>query len=126
VLDIAYLLVLAFHYREFILLLSTEEQDMNLVIDKSKVVFVYSGKAGCACGCNGSYKYAAAHRAFASKNRGYKVDDNEINERSISIIVNKVVKMAAEGNAVKSFSETGATNVSVEVNGRLYMIFVRN
>ena len=33
---------------------------MNLKLDN--VVKVYSGKRGCMCGCNGTYKYATAHQ----------------------------------------------------------------
>jgi len=57
------------------------------------IVSVYSGKAGrCCCGCAGKHTYASAHREWASKNRGYAVTDDEVDDRLVKIISNKVLK----------------------------------
>jgi hypothetical protein len=50
---------------------------------------VYSGKNGCMCGCLGKYSYTAAGAVEHSP--GYDVTDS-INERSVKIIANKVMR----------------------------------
>ena len=64
-------------------------------INKNEVVDVYSGRArSCCCGCSGTYSYRADKtlRDIGTKQRGYEVEDNEVNERMISRIVNKLNK----------------------------------
>jgi hypothetical protein len=56
------------------------------------VVCVYNGKPGCMCGCNGVYSYATNHREYASKDRGYEVEENEINDRKVKMMFNKFLK----------------------------------
>lgn len=71
---------------------------MKLIIDLAKVAKVYSGRAGaCACGCSGKYSYAKQHQAWGSKNRGYEVKDEEVNDRTVKLIVNKIIKAAESG-----------------------------
>ena len=51
---------------------------------------VYSGKSGrCACGCSGKYSYTA--QGAVEQSPGYDVTDS-INERSVKIIANKVLR----------------------------------
>ena len=53
---------------------------------------VYSGKAGtCMCGCAGKYSYTAVGAVEDSP--GYDVSDR-VNERSVKIIANKVLRSA--------------------------------
>ena len=55
------------------------------------VASVYSGKDGaCCCGCSGKHTYATRHHTWSSKNRGYAVKLEEINNRTVSMIVNKM------------------------------------
>lgn len=64
---------------------------MTLTIDN--VSSVYSGKINrCACGCAGKHTYSTAHKTWASKDRGYNVDDEEVNDRTVKTIFNKVMK----------------------------------
>ena len=64
---------------------------MNAQIKIEDVMKVYSGKAhACHCGCTGKYYYAKAHQATASKSRGYEVTDDEVSDRMIKRVVNKV------------------------------------
>jgi len=49
---------------------------------------VYSGKPGCCCGCLGTHYYTERLRKVASENRGYDIEDHEINERMIKKVVN--------------------------------------
>lgn len=59
------------------------------------ILSVYSGKSGkCCCGCSGKHTYVKALQTFAGKYRGYKVNDNECNDRTIKVISNKVLKSA--------------------------------
>jgi hypothetical protein len=63
---------------------------MTLTIDN--VSSVYSGKRGmCACGCAGKHTYSTTHKAWASKDRGYEVGDDEVNDRTVKNIFNKVM-----------------------------------
>jgi len=64
-------------------------------IDKSQIRSVYSGRHGCCCGCRGNHRYASAFAAEISKKRGYEGD---VSDRSVSIIVNKMNRIIAEGN----------------------------
>tara|TARA_R110000824_G_scaffold193824_8_gene376247 strand:- start:1069 stop:1338 length:270 start_codon:yes stop_codon:yes gene_type:complete len=54
---------------------------------------VYSGQVGkCCCGCAGNSRYASEHREEAGSRRGYEIDDDEISDRSVSLIVGKIAK----------------------------------
>lgn len=64
-------------------------------IDRSKVVFAYRGKPGCACGCLGRYGYSKATREIAGTIRGYNVEDSEISE---AMILRVLKSMAALNN----------------------------
>ena len=56
------------------------------------IISVYSGINGkCCCGCAGKHRYASAYRKLASKDRGYEVRDEEVSDRSVKIISNKVL-----------------------------------
>jgi hypothetical protein len=81
------------------------------------VVSVYSGKAGkCMCGCSGKHTYASAHREWASKNRGYAIDDDEVSDRTVKIIFNKLLKIGPP-NALDDgriiFAENGERTYTV-------------
>lgn len=64
---------------------------MNFVPNLENVVSVYSGKAySCACGCKGKHTYASAYVNMASAIRGYEVKPDEVNDRTVKMIFNKV------------------------------------
>jgi len=85
------------------------------------VASVYSGKAGrCCCGCSGNHRYASAHVKWASKNRGYKVTDEEISDRSVKMLVNKLNKADA-----KELTHDNPIYVSMERGGRLYVAYFK-
>ena len=74
---------------------------------------VYSGKAGkCMCGCAGKYSYTAD--GAYKHNPGYDVSE-DVNERSVKIIANKVFRSADK------VVETGLAYV--ERNGRIIVAF---
>jgi hypothetical protein len=62
------------------------------MIDINKIKSVYSGRPGCCCGCRGKYTYAKKFQDESSKARGYKVTDDECNDRVVRMIVNKMNK----------------------------------
>ena len=64
---------------------------MGHIIDRSKVLSVYSGKAGkCCCGCAGKHTYASQYAAAGAARRGYPMFANEINDRTINLICDKI------------------------------------
>lgn len=67
-------------------------------IDKSKVISVYTGRHGCCCGCNGNHRYASATAEQAGERRGYPIRDEDVSDRSVSLIVNRMNRIIAEGN----------------------------
>ena len=81
-------------------------------MELTKVFKVYSGKPGCMCGCNGRYKMASAHAELAGTERGYAVDDEDISDRSVKIIFNKIMKNPAHKY------DAGANCVYVETETR--------
>ncbi len=79
---------------------------------------VYSGVAGaCMCGCKGKHRYASAYRDQSSKARGYVVSDDEVSDRSITMIVNKI-------NANLQDAEYDADYVAVDVGNRTYVAYL--
>ncbi len=88
-------------------------------INKDQVLSVYSGEANaCCCGCKGkhSYRESAIARAVASKKRGYPIDDNEVSERSVSFVVNKINANLGDAENYESFW-------SFETPTRLYIAY---
>ena len=62
-------------------------------IDIEKVVSVYSGKRGkCMCGCAGKHTYAKKYQDYGTKDRGYSVGDEDCNDRTVKLIVGKVMR----------------------------------
>lgn len=63
-----------------------------MAADISNVMKVYSGKSGhCCCGCAGKYSYNSQYRELGGKDRGYPLNDSDINDRSVKIIAGKVL-----------------------------------
>lgn len=57
------------------------------------VMKVYKGNAeGCRCGCGGDYFYPEAHQATGSQDRGYPVEDKDINDAVVKRAFNKIMK----------------------------------
>ena len=72
------------------------------MLDISRVYKVYNGRINsCCCGCSGKYATASALKAFADKDRGYEVDDD--NDETVRKIVGKILsadKPVVEGDHV--------------------------
>ena len=80
-----------------------------------KVLKVYSGKAGhCMCGCSGKYTYNPELREEGGKDRGYAVDEDECNERTVKMITKKVYKSPnAVFDAGLAYVDIGARTYAV-------------
>ena len=86
-----------------------------------KVRSVYSGKNGCCCGCRGNHRYASAFVDQASKDRGYQVTSDEVSDRSVKMVVNKVQKFFQDQATDRVFWDDGF--VSVDHGGRTYTVY---
>jgi len=87
---------------------------------------VYSGINGkCCCGCAGKHTYASKHQKIASKDRGYKVGDEEVCDKTVKLIVNKMNKhLAIPGNKPEYTNKKMLKKlVSIVVGRRLYIAY---
>ena len=95
-------------------------QSIITKIDVSKVSSVYSGKVNsCCCGCSGTHKYASAIADQGRRIRGYDIAADEVSDRSIKSIVNKVIKASKDGVEVYF----GRNCASVDVGSRTYIVY---
>ncbi len=93
-------------------------------IDINKVQSVYSGINGrCCCGCSGKHTYASKYKDNASKNRGYKVTNDEVNDRVVKIIVNKINKFLNVPGNYPEFKEYLDEFVSIVIGNRTYIAY---
>lgn len=88
-----------------------------------KVYSVYSGRPGCCCGCRGKHTYASRHRDWASRNRGYPVRDEEVNDRTVTLIVNKINKA---GSIHPTFVDVKPGYYFMDIGSRYYVAYVRD
>lgn len=88
-------------------------------IDRNRVIMVYTGKQGCMCGCKGKYHYPKAMQAEGGKRRGYAVSDDEVNERVVTRIINRI--SASESVEVQDtvFGEVVYLVDNNDTNGRI-------
>ena len=63
---------------------------MATEITLENVQSVYSGKPGCACGCLGKHTYPQSARGRGKEIRGYDIGEDEISDRTVKILFNKV------------------------------------
>jgi hypothetical protein len=69
------------------------------------IVTVYKGKPNsCMCGCSGTYYYAKAQREYGSKDRGYPVKDDEVDDGVVKRVLNKMAKAEAAGAKIDCLS----------------------
>jgi hypothetical protein len=87
-----------------------------LTIDQ--IASVYSGKPGCCCGCNGNHRYASGHREWASKNRGYEVEDSDINDRQVKKVFNLLLANADQVDT------SNADHLFIDLDGRWYIAYL--
>lgn len=96
-----------------------------LNVERANVKSVYSGKLDrCCCGCAGKYSYASTYRDQVSKERGYEVCDDEVSDRSVSLVVNKMNKLFAAGWKPR-FKDHQEEFVSVVNGNRVYTAYFK-
>ena len=100
-----------------------ETDDVKPITDINKVMSVYSGKPGCMCGCRGKYTYASSHQEDASANRGYKVADNEVNDKVVKLMVNKINQLISSGNYTEA--KESQAYVFVDTGDRYYAAYFK-
>lgn len=84
------------------------------------VYSVYTGKAGkCCCGCAGKHTYVSSHRDFSTKNRGYTVEDHEINDTAAKRIYNQIV------NDPDAKVDENYGFITVETDTRLKIVYFK-
>lgn len=89
-----------------------------LSLNRDDIMYVYSGKANaCCCGCSGNYRYNSKHIDAGSKDRGYKVSDDEVSDRQVLRVLNIIKK-----NSHLLEEDLPDSLFSVIVNKRLYML----
>ncbi len=89
-------------------------------IELKNVASVYSGKPGCACGCRGKYYYAKEFRAASSKERGYEVRDEEVNDSMVKKVVNLISRSVEEGLPLQYDDKEFK---SIQIGCRVYTIY---
>lgn len=90
-----------------------------------QVAQVYSGKPGCACGCNGNYRVNSAYVAQVAKNKGYAVDAEDVNDAQVTRVLNKL-KAASRNDDPRVSSWMADDNdewFSAEIDGRVYTVY---
>lgn len=116
-------------YRETAVLPTFKFDDAELVrsidIDKALVASVYTGgMSKCACGCSGTHRYASAWRQWASDNRGYEVNEDEVSDRQVTRVVNKIARIAEVGGTIEVHESRLARYISAEQDGRMYVAYL--
>ena len=71
------------------------------------------------CGCRGKYAYPKARQEQGGKDRGYAVADDEVSDRSVKILFNKVMK-----NPKVEFADDGMYAV-VETETRSTVVYFK-
>jgi len=97
-----------------------ELKDFNL----DDVRSVYSGRHGCMCGCLGKHTYASKFQVEGGKERGYRVDDDEVSDTVVARIVKRIQGFIASGEAEKIF--VSPKFFAVDTANRSYVIYWRN
>ena len=96
-----------------------ELQKLKDFLQWENIVSGYVGKPGCRCGCNGDYFYTNHNKIIGGKERGYVVEDFELNDLKVKRIVNKLLK-----------NYSGVENIddyifNFEVGNRVYTIYLK-
>jgi hypothetical protein len=69
-----------------------------------KIVSVYLGKANtCMCGCSGDYAYTKYNQKYGSKNRGYKVTDDECSDRKVKMRLKRFFENPDDAEVIDNY-----------------------
>ena len=87
----------------------------------------YSGARGkCCCGCSGNHRYASAHVDEATKNRGYSIDPDEVSDRYVKTVFNKIKKNFEEGvsDACLTVSKAFGAHIALSLGNRMHILYL--
>ena len=94
-----------------------KEQFLSLTVDD--ILCSYSAKKeGCRCGCLGKYSYNSKHIELAGKDRGYKIQSKEVNDKQIT----KVLKLMKDNFDELEFTDDEIINFPMAEN-RIYTLY---
>ena len=71
---------------------ATKANEIVNSLTTADILQAYSGKPGCACGCNGTYVITAESRVEADKSRGYPHTDEDVNPTQLKRVLKQVQK----------------------------------
>lgn len=72
--------------------------------DLKDITKIYVGKPEtCMCGCSGIYYYAKEYRELGGKERGYCVDDDEVNDAKIKRVLKKMATSEESVDIIKNY-----------------------
>lgn len=99
--------------------MTTKDEIAKIEALKSEMIMsVYSGRNGkCCCGCSGKHTYSSKHVEAASKNRGYRVTPDEVNDGQVTRILHMIQAYQTEAEFYED------SFVSVVVGKRLYVAY---
>lgn len=81
--------------RYTVLMDATKANEIVNSLTTADILQAYSGKPGCACGCNGTYVITAESRKEADTSRGYPHSDEDVNPNQLKRVLKQVQKHAA-------------------------------
>jgi len=73
------------------------------------IATVYSGKPGCACGCNGKYSCTVAAQDEVAESHGYRYSADQVSDRRCLSILRKVQAAALEHPYHEDLNDHGRT-----------------
>jgi hypothetical protein len=92
-------------------------------VNLENVSSVYSGKRNrCCCGCAGKHTYSSVHQEWSGENRGYSVSNDEVNDRTVKLIYNKVMNKLTPGTTYAKIADGCYT---AETDTRLYIVYFK-
>lgn len=91
-------------------------------IKLENVKSVYSGINGrCCCGCSGKHTYPSTDIKAAGKARGYEIQQEEISDRTVKMMINKINKQIELNNI--EYDEEDF--ISCVVGNRVYIAYLK-
>jgi len=70
-----------------------------------------------SCGCAGQHYYASAHRQLASRHRGYRVSDDEVDDQKVARVLRLITARADDATVC-------ADHIAVDVAGRTHVLYL--
>ena len=101
--------------------MTADEQTLLENLMPQDLFSVYSGKNGrCCCGCSGKHTYLTVNRVAAGLNRGYKVDDDELGDRTVKNVLRRLQRAHASGEEVNA----GDNHFALVAGQRLRVVYM--